>query len=131
MAKKKSGIELPTWAQSMWKDLGSPKLEDMTSVHNGDLLERRHGLRKDDFIEVHMNVRAFSDPSHAYIRGRLLSSGKTSLEILGDEFLEMDGHWWSCLMIFILFFEIILRLTYPKSQNGVVVHVYNDMCKHV
>ena len=54
-----------------------------------------------------------------------------TLEILGDGFLEMDGHWWSCLMIFILFFEIILRLMYPKSQNGVVVHVYNDMCKHV
>ena len=54
-----------------------------------------------------------------------------TLEILGDGFLEMDGHWWSCLMISILFFEIILRLTYPKSQNGVVVHVYNNMCKHV
>ena len=51
-----------------------------------------------------------------------------TLEILGDGFLEMDGHWWSCLMIF---FEMILRLTYPKSQNGVVVHVYNDTCKHV
>ena len=51
-----------------------------------------------------------------------------TLEILGDGFLEMDGHWWSCLMIF---FEIILRLTYLKSQNGVVVHVYNDTCKHV
>ncbi len=85
MAKKKTGIELPTWAQSMWKDLGSPKLEDMTSVHNGDLLERRHGLRKDDFIEVHMNVQAFSEPAHAFIRGRLLSSGKTSLEVLGDD----------------------------------------------
>ncbi|HJM54656.1 MAG TPA: hypothetical protein QGI72_00250 [Poseidonia sp.] len=85
MAKKKNSIELPDWAQSMWKDLGSPKLEGMTSVHNGDLLERRHGLRKDDLIEVHMDVQVFSDPSQAYIRGRLLSSGKTSLEILGDD----------------------------------------------
>jgi hypothetical protein len=32
-----------------------------------------------------MNVQAFSDPEQAYIRGRLLSSGKTSLEILGDD----------------------------------------------
>ena len=49
-------------------------------------------------------------------------------EILGDGFLEMDGHWWSCLMIFILIFETILRLAYPKSKNGVVVHMYNDTC---
>ena len=50
-----------------------------------------------------------------------------TLEILGDGFLEMDGHWWSCLMI-ILIFETILRLAYPKSKNGVVVHMYNDTC---
>ena len=51
-----------------------------------------------------------------------------TLEILGDGFLEMDGHWWSRLMIFILIFETILRLAYPKSKNGVVVHMYNDTC---
>ena len=50
-------------------------------------------------------------------------SGST---ILRDGFVEMDGHWWSCLMIFILIFETILRLAYPKSKNGVVVHTYND-----
>ena len=42
------------------------------------------------------------------------------------KFLKMDGHWWSCLMIFI--FETISRLAYPKSENGVVVHVYNGTC---
>ena len=52
----------------------------------------------------------------------------STLEILGDGFLEMDGHWWSCVMIFILIFETILRLAYPKSKNGVVVHMYNDTC---
>ena len=85
MAKKKTGTGLPEWAQPMWKDLGSPDLDGLASVHTGDLLERRHGLRKDDFIEVHMNVQAFSDPEQAFIRGRLLSSGKTSLEILGED----------------------------------------------
>ena len=52
----------------------------------------------------------------------------SNLEILRDGFVEMDGHWWSCLMIFILIFETILRLAYPKSKNGVVVHMYNDTC---
>ena len=45
------------------------------------------------------------------------------------KFLEMDS--WKWMVAGSQFFEIILRLMYPKSQNGVVVHVYNDMCKHV
>ena len=85
MAKKKQGIELPTWAKPMWKEMGSPELEGIDSVYNGDLLERRQGLRRDDFIEIHMNVQAFANPEDAFIRGRLISSGKNSLEILGDD----------------------------------------------
>ena len=45
------------------------------------------------------------------------------------KFLEMDS--WKWMVTGGQFFEIILRLTYLKSQNGVVVHVYNDTCKHV
>ena len=40
MAKKK-GVDLPDWAKSMWEDMGSPELEGLDSVFNGDLLERR------------------------------------------------------------------------------------------
>jgi len=85
MAKKKSGIELPDWAKPMWKDMGSPELEGLESIHNGDLLERRQGLRRDDFVEVWMNVQVFSKPEDAYVRGRLLASGKSSIEILTEE----------------------------------------------
>ncbi len=84
MAKKK-GIDLPNWAKVMWEDMGSPELEGLEAVHNGDLLERRQGLRRDDFIEIHMNVQAFANPEDAYIRGRLISSGKSSLEILTED----------------------------------------------
>ncbi len=38
--------DLPEWAEGMWKELGSPNLDEMESIHTGDLLERRHGLRK-------------------------------------------------------------------------------------
>ncbi len=85
MAKKKQGVKLPTWAEPMWKEMGSPELEGIDSVYNGDLLERRQGLRRDDFIEIHMNVQAFSNSEDAFLRGRLLSSGKSSLEILGED----------------------------------------------
>ena len=84
MAKKKS-VDLPDWAKSMWEDMGSPELEGLNPVYNGDLLERRQGLRRDDFVELHLNVQAFSDPEDAHVRGRLISSGKSSLEILTDE----------------------------------------------
>ena len=46
-----------------------------------------------------------------------------TLEILGDGFLEMDGHWWSCLhMIFILYFEtikgwFILKVKIPSEMK--------------
>ena len=84
MAKKK-GIDLPDWAKTMWEDMGSPELEGLQPVHNGDLLERRQGLRRDDFVEIHLNVQAFSNPEDAFLRGRLISSGKSSLEVLAED----------------------------------------------
>ena len=74
--------DLPKWAKSMWEDLGSPKIKDLQSIHTGDLMERRHGLRKDDLVEVQLDARALRDGDETWVRGRLLSSGKSSLEIL-------------------------------------------------
>ena len=84
MAKKTSDSDLPTWAVPIWEDMGSPSLADIVSVHNGDLLERRHGLRKDDSVEILLDARAFKENADTVIKGRLLSSGKTSIEILTD-----------------------------------------------
>ena len=74
--------DLPNWAKKMWKDLGSPEISDLQSVHTGDLMERRHGLRKDDLVRVQLDARALRDDDPTWIEGRLLSSGKSSLEIL-------------------------------------------------
>lgn len=74
--------DLPDWAQSMWEELGSPELKDLKSIHNGDLMERRHGLRRDDLVEIQLDARALSDKDETWVRGRLLSSGKTSIELL-------------------------------------------------
>ena len=62
--------ELPEWAQSMWEDLGSPELSDVESVHTGDLMDRRHGLRKDDFVEIHLDARALRDSDDTWVKGR-------------------------------------------------------------
>ncbi len=65
--------------------MGSPKLEDVADVIDGDLLKRRHGLRRDDLIEILMDARSLVEGHDPWIRGRLLSSGKTSLELLGED----------------------------------------------
>ena len=77
--------DLPNWAKKMWKDLGSPDISELQSVHTGDLMERRHGLRKDDLVKVQLDARALRDGDSTWIQGRLLSSGKSSLEILTEE----------------------------------------------
>ena len=80
-----AGIELPDWAQIMWEDLGSPDLDGIDSIISGDLMERRHGLRRDDLVEIQLDARAMSEGEDLWLRGRLLSSGKTSLEILSTD----------------------------------------------
>ena len=84
MAKKSSQIELPKWAANLWKELGSPDLDSVQGITSGDLLERRNGLRRDDIVEIQIDARAFLADSEQWIRGRLISSGKSSLEILDE-----------------------------------------------
>ena len=85
MAKKSKKLDLPEWAVGLWNDLGSPSLNKLHGVHNGDLLERRNGLRRDDLIEVLIDARALLPDVDPWVRGRLISSGKTSLEILDGD----------------------------------------------
>ena len=85
MAKKKNSLDLPEWAQILWEEMGSPDLESNVGIHNGNLLERRHGLRRDDLIEILMDARALAEGNDGWIKGRLLSSGKSSLEILAED----------------------------------------------
>ncbi|MBT61284.1 MAG: hypothetical protein CMA63_07025 [Euryarchaeota archaeon] len=83
--KKKQAVELPTWAKPLWEEMGSPDLSDFIDIYNGDLLKRRHGLRKDDFVEVLLDSRSMVNTEEAWMRGRLLSSGKSSIELLCED----------------------------------------------
>ena len=76
MAKKSNKVDLPDWALGLWKELGSPALEKLQSVHHGDLLERRNGLRRDDLIKILIDARALLPDADPWVRGRLISSGK-------------------------------------------------------
>jgi hypothetical protein len=87
--------DLPDWAQSMWEELGSPVLGEMESIHTGDLMGRRHGLRKDDLVEIQLNASTLREGDESWVRGRLLSSGKSSIELLtsegGHEYLSREA----------------------------------------
>ena len=83
MGRRKAKVKLPDWASELWQDLGSPDLKGLDTVHTGDLLKRRHGLRRDDLIEVMLDARALPKSEDPWLRGRLLSSGKTTIEVLG------------------------------------------------
>lgn len=74
--------DLPDWAQSMWEELGSPELGEIESIHTGNLMGRRHGLRKDDLVEIQLDASALRDDEDTWVRGRLLASGKSSIELL-------------------------------------------------
>ena len=82
---KKGKVEVPDWPEKILKQMGSPKIEDFVSVVNGDLLERRHGLRRDDIISIQLDSRSLRDDDEHIMRGRLLSSGKTSIELLDED----------------------------------------------
>ena len=76
---------LPAWAKDMWEELGSPELETMEAVTSGDLLDRRYGLRRDDLVEMLLDARALPDDKDPWVRGRLVSSGKMTVELLGED----------------------------------------------
>ena len=77
--------ELPDWAADLWRDLGSPDLAKVENVYHGPLIDRRHGLRRDDLVEIELDARAYPEGSDLVINGRLLSTGKSSIELV-DEF---------------------------------------------
>jgi len=87
--------DLPDWAQSMWEELGSPELGEIESVHTGNLMGRRHGLRKDDLVEIQLDASTLRDDDDTWVRGRLLASGKSSIELLttdgGQEYLAREA----------------------------------------
>ncbi|DAC33424.1 MAG: hypothetical protein CMB38_02185 [Euryarchaeota archaeon] len=85
MAKKKSAVSLPDWATTLWQELGSPELDTHLSVASGDLFDRRHGLRRDDLVEVMLDVRAIPEGEDPWVRGRMMSRTPSSLEILTED----------------------------------------------
>lgn len=77
--------DLPDWGQKLWKELGKPSLEGLLDVHDGPLIDRKHGLRRDDLVEILLDARALSPNADLLRRGRLLATTKGSIELLSED----------------------------------------------
>lgn len=70
---------------SLWEAAGEPDLAKLEDVVDGDLIERRHGLRRDDLLEILLDPRAVPEGEEPMRRGRLLATHKTTIELLDAE----------------------------------------------
>ena len=112
MAKKKSDAGLPKWAVPIWEEMGSPSIDDYESVHNGELLERRHGLRKDDLVEILLDSRALPDNSDPYIRGMLVGTSRNVIEVWDE-----NGDFRSIARDIIVQLRLITHLRKPYIED--------------
>jgi len=77
--------ELPQWAQH---ELGKMGIDDTSAFEDelyGPIADRKSGLRRDDLVEILIDARSLSGEIDPWVRGRLISSHKSSIEILDDE----------------------------------------------
>lgn len=80
--KKSTKSDLPEWAVTLWEDLGKPDFSEFQDVRSGPLLERRTGLRRDDFVEILLDSRGLPEGMDNWMRGRLMGTNKQSVELL-------------------------------------------------
>tara|TARA_B100001996_G_scaffold147960_1_gene112694 strand:+ start:1352 stop:1780 length:429 start_codon:yes stop_codon:yes gene_type:complete len=77
--------DLPEWAERELEKMG---IEDTSAFEDnlyGPIADRKSGLRRDDLVELLLDVNSLSGEIDPWVRGRLLSSHKSSIEILDDE----------------------------------------------
>ena len=80
----KQGQGLPDWAETMYNAYGSPDLSLRGDVYVGPLIGRKSGLRKDDLVEMVIDARSVKSEEANIIRGMLISTGRSSIDILDE-----------------------------------------------
>ena len=80
--KKTTNSGLPEWAIPLWEDLGKPDFSEFEDVRTGPLLERRSGLRRDDFVEILLDSRGLPEDMDNWMRGRLMGTNKNTLLLI-------------------------------------------------
>ena len=73
---------LPEWARKMYVESGSPDIKENDDVFHGPLIDRKHGLRKDDLIEITLDDRALTNDENRKVGGMLIGTTRNSVDIL-------------------------------------------------
>lgn len=76
---------VPDWAIDLYKSYGSPDLSTHGDVYVGPLIGRKSGLRKDDIVEMVIDARAVREEQQNVIRGMLISTGRSSIDLLDED----------------------------------------------
>ncbi len=76
---------VPDWAIDLYKSYGSPDLSTHNDVYVGPLIGRKSGLRKDDIVEMVIDARAVREEQQNVIRGMLISTGRSSIDLLDED----------------------------------------------
>ncbi|MGB0164177.1 MAG: hypothetical protein ACPF9I_02010 [Candidatus Thalassarchaeaceae archaeon] len=76
---------VPDWAIDLYKSYGSPDLSTHDDVYVGPLIGRKSGLRKDDIVEMVIDARAVREEQQNVIRGMLISTGRSSIDLLDED----------------------------------------------
>ena len=76
---------VPGWAIDLYKSYGSPDLSTHDDVYVGPLIGRKSGLRKDDIVEMVIDARAVREEQQNVIRGMLISTGRSSIDLLDED----------------------------------------------
>tara|TARA_A200000159_G_scaffold154369_2_gene167154 strand:+ start:231 stop:683 length:453 start_codon:yes stop_codon:yes gene_type:complete len=106
--------KLPEWVRRMYVENGSPDLNENKDNFHGPLIDRKHGLRKDDLIEITIDNRALTKDEDRKVGGMLIGTTRNSVDIL-----DSNGNFISIARDVIVQIKIIahMRKSYLEDDE--------------
>ena len=104
--------DLPDWARDIHEIYGSPELSKLEDIYLGPLIGRKSGLRKDDLIEILLDVRALPEDSDPWARGMLIGTSRNVVEIL-----DQNGQFRSIARDVIVELRLVTHLRAPYIED--------------
>lgn len=104
--------KLPEWARRMYVENGSPDLNENKDNFHGALIDRKHGLRKDDLIEITIDNRVLTKDEDRKVGGMLIGTTRNSVDIL-----DSNGDFISIARDVIVQIKIIAHLRKPYLED--------------
>ena len=106
--------KLPEWVRRMYVENGSPDLNENKDNFHGPLIDRKHGLRKDDLIEITIDNRVLTKDEDRKVGGMLIGTTRNSVDIL-----DSNGNFISIARDVIVQIKIIahMRKSYLEDDE--------------